>query len=73
MIFVSFLQLDEIRDLVSARRTPRRPEIQDNNLAAQLAERDAAVSILDRKIRSWALDARGLRAVAGGEADGREE
>src|SRR5208282_600330 len=60
-VFETSLHLDQRRGLLDTRRTPRRPEIQQHNLPAKLAERDFVVGILHGEVR-------GIRADAGGMA-----
>jgi hypothetical protein len=67
----SLLQFDQGRHLFDAWRTPGGPEIQNYNLSAILAEADAMVGVLNRKIRRDFPDFGRFRAlVTAGCAEG---
>ena len=68
LVLEPLLQLHQGRHLLHARRAPSRPEVQDYDLAAKLAEGDLAVGVLDREVGSGGANARGPgAAIAAGK------
>ena len=60
LIFETRLHSNQRRGFLDTRRTPRRPEIQQHNLPAKLAERDFMVRILHGEVWGIRPNARGV-------------